>query len=119
MSDFFPFKNDEQSWSVGLGDGLTFNNGLDSISIYGEVRFELTEKSISLANELLVVLKDIELKTPQTDAKKSLWCKKHGKSLVIGGDVEIGSNAEGKVAIQKAIEALEEFTVIPLNPLKI
>lgn len=57
--DFAPFKNDSQSITIGQGNGLTFENGTDSIKIYGDT--EITPKSSAKdIDELIAVLQGIK-----------------------------------------------------------
>jgi hypothetical protein len=57
--DFAPFKNDSQSLTVGAGNGLTFENGTDSIKIYGDT--EITPKSSAKdIDEMIALLQAIK-----------------------------------------------------------
>jgi hypothetical protein len=39
MNNFKPFENESQSVTVGNGNGITFENGLNDIVMYGDTTF--------------------------------------------------------------------------------
>jgi hypothetical protein len=39
MNNFKPFENESQSVTIGNGNGITFENGLKDIIMYGDITF--------------------------------------------------------------------------------
>lgn len=109
MSQFKPFENDEQSFSVGAGEGLTVQNGIELASIWGEAKFKPDAGGKQGAGELLEVLKGLAAKLPTGPSEKSLWVKKSASSIVVGGDVDLEMGKTGSGAVEKAVAALESF----------
>lgn len=69
MSDFKPFENDSQSTTVGPGDGVTFENGKDSINVYGD--YEITKKTKpEEIDELIAMLNNIKEALAPKDKKQ-------------------------------------------------
>lgn len=69
MSDFKPFENDSQSTTVGPGDGVTFENGKDSISVYGDYEITKTTKPEEI-DELIAMLNSIKSALVPKDKKQ-------------------------------------------------
>lgn len=59
QQDFLPFQNDTQTTNVGPGDGLTFENGTDSIVIYGNVEISKDTPQSQL-DSLINILQNIK-----------------------------------------------------------
>ncbi len=57
---FLPFKNDSQSITVGPNEGLTVENGIDSISIYGqfEITKDVTKKEVQDMINILIEIQN-------------------------------------------------------------
>lgn len=110
MADFKPFENDEQSWSAGEGDGLTINNGTETMAIYGEIKFAAADQGGAPAKELLSILREAGRHLTPGESTKSLWVKTRSGAVVIGGDVDLERGTSGIGALSKAIGALEKLT---------
>lgn len=110
MADFKPFENDEQSWSGGEGDGLTINNGSETMSIYGEIKFAATDQGGAAAKELLAIFQAAGKYLMPGESTKSLWVKNRGGAVVIGGDVDLEKGKSGLGTLSKAVAALEKLT---------
>lgn len=63
MNNFKPFENDSQSLTIGKGNGITFENGLEEIVIYGDTTININTDSAVL-NNLLEILTAIKKKLP-------------------------------------------------------
>lgn len=61
---FDPFKNDSQSLQLGDGEGLTVENGLKSLSIYGNIEIAHNEKSHERVDELIELLTRVKAALP-------------------------------------------------------
>lgn len=59
MSEFMPFENDVQSTNVGPGEGLTFENGIDEINIYGDFSID-KNTNVEEINSLIEVFDKIK-----------------------------------------------------------
>lgn len=59
MTKFKPFENDSQSISVGSGNGITFENGLDEIIIYGDTTIK-SDTDPAIIDSLLEILTAIK-----------------------------------------------------------
>jgi hypothetical protein len=55
---FLPFENDSQS--LNLGDDMTFENGTDSIHMYGDFSISQNAASLKTVNDLISTLTDIK-----------------------------------------------------------
>lgn len=64
MKEFQPFKNETQSITVGPDSGITFENSIDSINVYGDIQInqETSEKEI---DELITVLTQVKNNLPK------------------------------------------------------
>lgn len=76
MKDFEPFENEEQSVSIGPGNGLTFENGVadtNGIVIYGDFEVNLESNIEDLDNiiDLMTKIKNklIELQSDNSNNK--------------------------------------------------
>jgi hypothetical protein len=113
MAEFKPFENDEQSWSGGEGDGLTINNGVQTLSIYGEIKFTAADQGGLAARELLSIFSEISKQLPEGEGSKSLWVKTRAGAVVIGGDIDVEKGKSGQGALAKATIALERLVSGP------
>jgi hypothetical protein len=69
MSEFKPFDNDSQSITIGKGNGITFENGKDEITIYGDTSINKNSDPNTI-DILLEILTEIKANLTQTkDAK--------------------------------------------------
>ena len=66
MTKLKPFENDSQSITVGNGNGITFENGLDEILIYGDTTIK-TDSDPAVIDSLLEILTAIKDKLPKKD----------------------------------------------------
>lgn len=66
MSKFNPFENDSQSITIGNGNGLTFENGLDEIIIYGDTTIKSSTDPV-IIDSLLEILTAIKDRLPKKD----------------------------------------------------
>lgn len=117
MLDFVAFGKDGQSWSVGAGEGLTIENGLDSIALYGEARFEPGSKGSERAKELLGVLEAISgslTGDKLAQGGSSLWAQTRSGVLTLGGDVQV-SKSDSRQSLAKAVAGLRKF--VAANPI--
>jgi hypothetical protein len=69
MNKFMPFKNDSQSVSIGNSNGLTFENGTEEISIYGDITISKKTDPETL-DKLIDLLTDIKSSLEITNNKK-------------------------------------------------
>lgn len=58
VTDFLPFENDYQSMTTGdsgpaIDSGLTFENGTDSLAVYGDLVVEKNEAGLKTLRELI------------------------------------------------------------------
>lgn len=109
MADFDPFANDDQNWSVGEGDGLTIQNGTQSIAIFGEAKFGPSELDRASASELLGRLKAISARLGDGPSDRSLWTKISRGALTIGGSFDAAKEQGSRAGLSKAIDALEKY----------
>lgn len=63
---FTPFANDTESLLAGPGEGLTFENGLESIVVYGDMEIEKSAKSRERLDELIEALSRIRSALPES-----------------------------------------------------
>lgn len=108
-TEFKPFKNDTQSFSVGKGDGLTINNGTDELQIYGEVSFKADDKGKAQASELLEILRGASAELADGAAEEGLKASARQGSLSIKGDLDLEKGKSSKKLLAKAIAALAGF----------
>lgn len=113
MTTFKPFANDEQEWTVGAGDGITLQNGTETLCIFGEAKFKADEQGKLGAASLLAQLKAISAHLPAGGAPKELWVKKSAGSLCVGGNIDLEKGSTGADALSKAISAIEKFGEVP------
>lgn len=59
MTDFKPFENDSQSTTVGPDNGITFENGTEQITVYGDLTIS-KESKVSDINALIDILQTIK-----------------------------------------------------------
>jgi len=64
MDNFKPFDNDSQSLTIGSGNGITFENGLEDIIIYGDTTINSKTDSVVI-DRLIEVLTAIKNKLPK------------------------------------------------------
>jgi hypothetical protein len=103
MAEFKPFENDTQSWSAGAGDGLTLNNGTESIAAYGAVKFGAKDQAG--ASELLEILSAARLKMAPGPSEPVLRARKTKSGLTIEGDVDLTPSTPAS-ALDEAVAAL-------------
>lgn len=63
--NFQPFGNDTQSISAGPGEGLTFENGQESIIVYGDLDIERSAQSRKGLNDLIELLSKVRDSLPE------------------------------------------------------
>lgn len=66
MTKFKPFENESQSITIGNGNGITFENGLDEIIIYGDTTIT-NQTDPTIIDGLLEILTAIKDKLPKKD----------------------------------------------------
>ena len=54
-----PFKNEEDVVEIGGDEGLTFENRVDKVQIYGNVDIELSQEGLSVARALKATVDNI------------------------------------------------------------
>ena len=69
MNTFKPFDNDSQSITVGPGNGVTFENGKDSIVVYGDYEIDKTTIPKEI-DDLIEMLESIKKELIQNNVKK-------------------------------------------------
>lgn len=63
--EFDPFGNDTQSVVAGPGEGMTLENGAESIVMYGDVEIEKTARSRERLDELIELLSRVRDSLPK------------------------------------------------------
>lgn len=69
MNTFKPFENDSQSTTVGPGNGVTFENGKESITVYGDYEIDKTTTPKEI-DDLIEMLENIKKELIQNNVKK-------------------------------------------------
>lgn len=71
MNNFKPFDNDSQSVTVGPDNGVTFENGKDSIVVYGDytISKNTDPKEIDNIIQMLNLIKENLINTPTNKLK--------------------------------------------------
>jgi hypothetical protein len=110
MHLFIPFSTTPQSWSVGLGEGLTIENTPDSIAIYGQAFFESTPSSIERAQELLSVfiLIQAQLSEDKPTNPSTLWTQNRAHRFTLGGNLEL-TRTQSRDVLSKTVAGLQHF----------
>lgn len=74
MNKFSPFDNDTQSTTIGPDNGLTFENGLENIAIYGEfvVSKDSSPEELDSLINLLTEIKNNLTPSTKVDNKKKI-----------------------------------------------
>lgn len=69
MEKFKPFENDSQSTTIGNGNGITFENGTDEITIYGDTTIS-KDTDPAVIDRLLEIFTDIKKTLPKKNENK-------------------------------------------------
>lgn len=72
MTEFKPFENDSQSFTVGKGNGITFENGLKEVVIYGDTSINKNSDPAIIDSllEVLTAIKEQLVEKPNNKLKK-------------------------------------------------
>lgn len=62
---FTPFGNESESLQAGPGEGLTFENGLDAIAVYGDMEIERSAANRARLDELIEALTRVRDSLPK------------------------------------------------------
>jgi hypothetical protein len=98
---------------MGLGEGLTIENGKEVISIYGQINFSSDAAGMEKAKELLALFEQInEMLADNQREGDTLWVQNKKGILIVGGSVDLEKGMSSKIALSKPIKSLKKFCSI-------